>query len=113
MAVYLDTAGFTDPFIKIFITNDANLVMFCFLLLIRPGQLTLFLSSSLIQPLLPYILFLYVLGQLPKFNYDASAGVFLSKNSGDALDGTPFAVGMLTLVRDYSIVLILLIPLLC
>lgn len=46
---------------------------------------------------------LYVLGQLSKFTYDATAGAFMCKNKNDPLDGTPFVVGMITLLRQFHV----------
>jgi len=73
IATYLDLSGVNDPFQKIYIAT---------------------------KPLddFPLVVFLYVIGELPKLSYDQKSGAFLCKSNTEQLDGTPFVIGIITLV---------------
>jgi WASH complex subunit strumpellin len=73
---YLETAGISDPLTKIYVTT-ARLEVF------------------------PLMHFFFVLSQLPKLNYVKSVGSLICKKQTDPLDGPPFVVGTLTLLRQY------------
>jgi WASH complex subunit strumpellin len=49
----------------------------------------------------PLMHFFFVLSQLPKLNYVKSVGSLICKKQTDPLDGPPFVVGTLTLLRQY------------
>ncbi len=73
---YLDWAGISQPFSKIFIT-----------------------SEPLDQ--FPLIIALMVLSQLPKFVWGPRMSSFVSKDKKDFLDGPPFVVGIITVLKQF------------
>lgn len=73
---YLESAGISDPFTKIYITS-AKIDSF------------------------PLLNFLFVISQLPKLVYVKNIGALLSKTKNDPVDGTPFVVGVITLLKQF------------
>ncbi|XP_065842936.1 WASH complex subunit 5-like isoform X2 [Oscarella lobularis] len=73
---YLETAGICDPLSKIYVTT-ARLETF------------------------PLLTFLFTFTQFPKLAYHKSVGSMVCKKPVDPLDGPPFIVGTLTLIRQY------------
>merc|ERR1712224_698301 len=74
---YIDACGMGSPITKIYITTDP------------PDDL-------------PCVLFLFVISQLPKFQYHKSLGTLVAvKNVKEPLDGTPFVVGVLTILKQF------------
>eukprot|EP01133_Synstelium_polycarpum_P011225 gene11225-13087_t len=73
---YLDTAGINDPYTKIYITT---------------------------MPLeaFPCLLFLFVLSQVTKFQYNAKLCVMVSKKAKNSYDWTPFIVGVITILKQF------------
>lgn len=76
LANYLDWAGISNPFAKIYITTK-NLEYF------------------------PLLTFLFVISQLPKLHYMKQLGTLLSRKSQDPLDGIPFIIGIQTVFRQF------------
>ncbi|XP_062506598.1 WASH complex subunit 5-like [Corticium candelabrum] len=73
---YLETAGISDPLTKIYVTT------------VRLEEF-------------PLVNFLFVLSQLPKLMYVKQVGSMVCRKATDPLDGPPFVVGTLTLLRQY------------
>jgi len=73
---YLETAGLHDPYTKIYIT-------------------TLPLNAF------PCLMFLFVVSQLPKFALNQQIGAVIPKKQKEAIDWTPFVVGIITLLRQF------------
>eukprot|EP00299_Pterocystis_sp_00344_P017522 c8776_g1_i1.p1 GENE.c8776_g1_i1~~c8776_g1_i1.p1 ORF type:complete len:1014 (-),score=293.32 c8776_g1_i1:149-3190(-) len=73
---YLDWAGISHPFSKIYITSE---------------------------PLdhFPLVVFVLVLSQLTRFTYDTRLCSLINKDKKDTLDGPPFIVGVLTLLKQF------------
>ncbi|KAK7873803.1 hypothetical protein R5R35_005787 [Gryllus longicercus] len=76
LANYLDWAGISNPYAKIYITTK-NLQYF------------------------PLLTFLFVISQLPKLQYMKQLGTLLSRKSQEPLDGVPFVVGVQTVFRQF------------
>eukprot|EP00300_Choanocystis_sp_HF-7_P005246 c13971_g1_i1.p1 GENE.c13971_g1_i1~~c13971_g1_i1.p1 ORF type:complete len:1115 (+),score=343.04 c13971_g1_i1:206-3346(+) len=73
---YLDWAGISDPFSKIYLT-----------------------SESLEQ--LPLLVFLVVVSQMAKLQYEPRLCSLVCKDRREALDGPPFVVGVITLLKQF------------
>jgi WASH complex subunit strumpellin len=75
-AILLDATGMNDPCNKIYITT---------------------------QPLegLPVLLFLFLMTYLPKLEYDINFGTLIRKKGAYPLDGTPLAVGLACMLRQF------------
>lgn len=75
-AALAEACGLDDPMRKIYVTS---------------------------QPLegLPVLLFLFLLAYLPKLDYDSNFGTLVRKKEGYPLDGTPLAVGLACLLRQF------------
>eukprot|EP00004_Rigifila_ramosa_P027670 TRINITY_DN9095_c0_g1_i1.p1 TRINITY_DN9095_c0_g1~~TRINITY_DN9095_c0_g1_i1.p1 ORF type:complete len:1142 (+),score=349.87 TRINITY_DN9095_c0_g1_i1:288-3428(+) len=73
---FLETAGISDAMTKIYVTVDPieNLAL---------------------------LMFLFVLAHLNKFTYDATLGTLVSKDKKEAIDGAPFVVGVLTVLKQF------------
>jgi len=76
LSTYLDWAGISNPYTKIYVTTK-NLEYFSVLL------------------------FLFVVSQLPKLTYAKHIGSLISRRVQDPLDGVPFIVGIQTLLRQF------------
>ncbi|KJE94402.1 strumpellin, variant [Capsaspora owczarzaki ATCC 30864] len=76
LAAYLESAGISDPFTKIY-TTSTKLDHF------------------------PLLNCMFVLAQLTKLSYNKSVGALMSRTKNDPLDGTPFAVGIITLLKQF------------
>eukprot|EP01027_Heterolobosea_sp_BB2_P020448 GEZU01029172.1.p1 GENE.GEZU01029172.1~~GEZU01029172.1.p1 ORF type:complete len:329 (-),score=113.98 GEZU01029172.1:176-1027(-) len=76
LSKYLDTCGMSSPFEKIYITTE-------------PIEFV------------PLVLFLFVIAQLPKFVHDPAIDSMVCKKKDDPLDGTPFVVGIITLLKQF------------
>ncbi|KAM9958880.1 hypothetical protein ACTFIW_012470 [Dictyostelium discoideum] len=76
LAQYLDTAGINDPFTKIYIT-----------------------TSPLEQ--FPCLLFLFVLSQVSKFQFNSKLNVMSSKKQKNSYDWTPFIIGCITILQQF------------
>lgn len=78
ISTYLETSGMNEPFQKIYITT---------------------------KPLdeFPLLMFLYVISELPKFSYDAKTGAFMCKLNNEPLDGTPFVIGIITMLKQFHV----------
>ncbi|EFA77215.1 hypothetical protein PPL_12424 [Heterostelium album PN500] len=76
LAEYLDTAGINDPYTKIYITT---------------------------MPLdaFPCLLFLFVLSQVTKFQWNSKLCVMQSKKPKNSYDWTPFIVGTITILKQF------------
>jgi WASH complex subunit strumpellin len=76
LAEYLETAGIVNPIDKVYVTSepieDIGLLM-C----------------------------LFVIAHIQKFTYDPSIDCLVSKKKDDNLDGTPFVVGIITVLRQF------------
>lgn len=75
-AKYLEAAGFNHPVSKIYLT---------------------------IKPLddFPIFLFFLILSQIPKLTYDKSFGGLVCKDKKQPLDGVPFVVGIVTILKQF------------
>ncbi|KAG1662783.1 WASH complex subunit 5 [Nymphon striatum] len=73
---YLDWAGITNPLAKIYITTKN-------------------------VPEFPLFVMLFVLSQMPKLSYVKSVGGLICKKSADPVDGLPFIIGTVTLLKQY------------
>ncbi|XP_074640557.1 WASH complex subunit 5-like isoform X2 [Tubulanus polymorphus] len=73
---YLENAGITKPLTKIYITTEK-------------------------MPYLAIFLFMLVISQLPKLVYMKTVGSMVCKKPAEPLDGPPFVVGVLTLLRQF------------
>jgi len=78
LSTYLETSGINDPFLKIYITTT---------------PLEFF----------PLIVFLYVISQITKFGYDPATSTFMYKGKNEPLDGAPFVVGIITLLKQFHV----------
>jgi len=76
LAQFLDTTGINDPFTKIYITTS---------------PLDAF----------PCLMFLFVLSQVTKFQYNAKLGVMTSKKPKNNYDWTPFIIGIITILQQF------------
>ncbi|KAJ9583230.1 hypothetical protein L9F63_022420, partial [Diploptera punctata] len=76
LSTYLDWAGISNPFAKIYVTTK-NLQYFSLLT------------------------FLFVVSQLPKLTYAKNVASLICRKVQDPLDGAPFIVGVQTLLRQF------------
>jgi WASH complex subunit strumpellin len=75
---YLESTGISDPVTKIYVTFPS----IC--------------SNGIAQ-----VVFLFVISQLPKLAYDKKSDSLLRRRPADTIDGAPFVVGVLTLLRQF------------
>ncbi|KYQ93508.1 hypothetical protein DLAC_06205 [Tieghemostelium lacteum] len=76
LAQFLDTAGINDPFTKIYITTS---------------PLEAF----------PCLIFLFVLSQVTKFQFNSKLNVMVPKKQKNLYDWTPFIVGIITILQQF------------
>ncbi|XP_038056716.1 WASH complex subunit 5-like [Patiria miniata] len=76
LASYLESAGISNPLSKIYVTTKR-------------------------LPYFSLFTFLFVVSQLPKFQYLKTVGSMIGKLPKDPLDGPPLVVGTLTLLRQF------------
>ncbi|KAF2071648.1 hypothetical protein CYY_007041 [Polysphondylium violaceum] len=76
LAQFLDTTGINDPFTKIYITTS---------------PLDAF----------PCLMFLFVLSQVTKFQYNPKLGVMVSKKPKNNYDWTPLIIGIITILQQF------------
>lgn len=76
LSAYLETAGINDPFSKIYIATAPIDHLACYL-------------------------FLFVLSQMQKFQYNNQLSVLMHKKDKRAYDGAPFVVGIITLLKQF------------
>jgi len=73
---YLDTTGINDPFTKIYITTEPIENFAC-------------------------LMFLFVISQVNKFQYNDHLSILMHKKDKRSYDGTPFVVGLITLLKQF------------
>ncbi|XP_077991105.1 WASH complex subunit 5-like [Glandiceps talaboti] len=73
---YLESAGISNPFTKIYITTKRI-------------------------PYFPLFAFLFVIAHLPKLQYTKTVGSMVCKNPKEPLDGPPLVAGFVTLLRQF------------
>ena len=73
---YLEASGINHPSTKIYITTE---------------------------PLdnIPLIMFLFVTAQFPRFKYETNVGGLVCRAKGDPLDGAPFALGIISILKQF------------
>jgi WASH complex subunit strumpellin len=76
LAQYLETAGMSNPIEKIYITSEP-------------------------LPHVGLVLFLFVIAHLPRLTYNKDIDCIVSKKRDDQLDGVPFVVGLVTILRQF------------
>ncbi|XP_064625131.1 WASH complex subunit 5-like isoform X1 [Lineus longissimus] len=76
MTSYLENAGISNPLTKIYITTKK-------------------------LPFFPLIVFLMVITHLPKLVYQKTIGSMVCKKAADPIDGPPFVVGIITLLKQH------------
>lgn len=76
LSAYLESAGISNPLVKIYVTT-------------KP------------LPHFAHVVFLFIISQLPKFQYSRTVATMMSKKATDALDGLPFVIGCLTLLKQF------------
>ena len=76
MSSYLENAGVSNPFSKIYVTTPK-------------------------LPFFPIFNFLFVISQLPKLSYQKSVGELVCKKPTDGIDGVPFIAGTITLLKQF------------
>jgi WASH complex subunit strumpellin len=77
LTTYLEHAGLSDPFSKIYITTEGlieNFALFCFLLIIQ---------------------------QVKKYQYSERLGILVPNDTKKSLDSTAFTVGIITLLKQF------------
>lgn len=76
LSAYLESAGFHNPYMKIYITTQRI-------------------------PFFPLFNFLMVISHLPKLIYSKSISGMVCKKPADPLDGPPFVIGCLTFLKQF------------
>ncbi|KAK2144442.1 hypothetical protein LSH36_756g00059 [Paralvinella palmiformis] len=73
---YLESAGISNPYTKIYITTQR-------------------------LPYFPLFSFLFVLAQIQKMSYVKSVGELIGKKTSEPIDGIPFTLGLFTLLKQF------------
>jgi WASH complex subunit strumpellin len=97
---YLDVAGINNPITKIYMTTEPVEGL--------PGMI-LTISCNLVSSLslLTYwcirivLMFLFVLAQMNKLQFDSTLSTLTCKDKKTPLDGAPFVVGVATILKQF------------
>ena len=73
---YLECAGISNPLAKIYVTTKK-------------------------QDFFPVVVFFFALSQLQRLGFNKTVGTLLAKKPGDQVDGPPFVVGLITLLKQF------------
>jgi len=73
---YLDTAGFNNPLTKIYITSEPLDGLAC-------------------------VMFVFVITELSKLQWNKKISTLVKKNSRDGIDGGPLVVGVITILKQF------------
>jgi WASH complex subunit strumpellin len=76
LSQYLETSGMSDPYEKIYITSEP-------------------------MPHVGLVLFLFVIAHLPRLMYNKDIDCIVSRKRDDSLDGVPFVIGLVTILRQF------------
>ncbi|KAF0972785.1 hypothetical protein FDP41_009034 [Naegleria fowleri] len=91
---YLQTSGMHQPFEKVYITPQYN----------TSSTMTTSSGVSSTYNNIQHVavtMFLFVLYCIERFTYISSIDCLVSKKKGDILDGTPFIIGIYTILRQF------------
>eukprot|EP00035_Acanthoeca_spectabilis_P022186 m.442450 g.442450 ORF g.442450 m.442450 type:complete len:1163 (-) comp18809_c0_seq1:1689-5177(-) len=75
-STYLECTGISNPLAKIYVTTTK-------------------------QEYFPVAIFFYTISQIQRLQYSRAVGSFLARKPGDPVDGPPFVVGLITLLKQF------------